>query len=90
VNYDKRNSRYQLIFTITQDDQEILEEIKGLLGKQYKGKVYKDRNTYVLSFSGKRSRKLLKDYISRYPLKTKKAISYKKWIKCERIIEKED
>lgn len=88
INYDKTNNKYQIIFQITQDEIEILNKFKEILGSQYKGTIRKDRETYVLSFSGKKSRELLNNYLKRYPLKTKKAISWKKWIKCERIIGK--
>lgn len=87
INYDKINNRYQIIFQITQDDKEILESIKYLLGNQFKGNIRKDRNTYVLSFSGEKSRKLLNNYLKRYPLRTKKRITWIKWLKSERIIK---
>lgn len=88
INYDKTNDRYQLIFQITQDEKEILDKIKEIFKTTFKGQVRKDRNTFVLAFNGEKSRNLLNTYLRRYPLKTKKLISWQKWLKAERILLK--
>lgn len=90
INYDKTNNRYQLIFQITQDEKEILDSIKFLFSNTHKGTIRQDRGTYVFALSSKSSRKLLNDYLKLHPLKTKKRISWLKWLKAERILAKQD
>jgi len=66
------------MFSITQDEKEILEKIKALFGTKHSGGVTTDRTTYVFSVAGREGKQLLIDYIDKFPLKTKKQVAFLK------------
>lgn len=63
-----------MIFEITQKGVQPLRAIAGLL--QLKSNIRLDREVYVLSTSSAKARGLLIAYLDKFPLKTKKKISY--------------
>ena len=86
IGYDKEVGKYRLIFQITQDEIEILEKIKLLLGKNHRGNIIKDRGTYLFMMSGKNAREQLINYLNVFPLKTQKRIAFMKWKKCHKLL----
>jgi hypothetical protein len=86
INYDKTNDKYQLFFQITQDEIEIIEKIKNLFGKNHRGSIIKDRNTYLLMISSKKARETLIQYLKKYPLKSEKRLKFMKWEKGHRLL----
>jgi hypothetical protein len=66
------------MFSITQDEKEILEKIKALFGTKHSGGVTTDRSTHVFSVAGREGKQLLIDYIDKFPLKTKKQVAFLK------------
>ena len=81
ITVDKHsNSCPKLIFEISQTEREILEEIGAALS--LKRNIRKDRGTYVLSTSSFHARARIIEYLNKFPLKTKKSISFKHWCKA--------
>jgi hypothetical protein len=85
ISYDKTTEKYRLIFQITQDEIEVLENIKKLFGNKHRGSIIKDRNTYLLMISSKEARELIINYLNLFPLKSQKRIAFMKWEKCHRL-----
>lgn len=76
-------TRPKLIFEISQKEIEILQDIANILS--LKKNIRKDRNTYVLYTSDYKARIKLINYLDKYPLKTKKLISYINWKKAHNL-----
>jgi hypothetical protein len=68
------NTRPKLVFEISQKEEELLREIANLL--LLKNNIRKDTNTFVLATSDSKARNKLISYLDKFPLKTKKHISY--------------
>jgi hypothetical protein len=80
-------NRPKLVFEITQKEIEPLKQIARLLS--LKQNIRLDRGVYVLASSSKQARDTLIQYIDKYPLKTKKRISYMNW-KEAHMLDKTD
>jgi hypothetical protein len=79
--------RPKFIFEISQKEYDLLKEIANLLNLP--NNIRKDRNTWVLHTSDSNARLLLIKYLNKYPLKTKKNISFINWEKAQNI-DKQD
>jgi hypothetical protein len=75
--------RPKMVFEITQKEVEPLKEIAKLLS--LKKNIRMDRGVYVLYTSDRNARERIIEYISKYPLKTKKRISYMYWKKAHNL-----
>jgi len=75
ITIDKK--RPKLVFEITQKEIEPLRQIAKLLGLEQNIRL--DRGVYVLATSSFQAREILIKYIDKYPLKTKKRISFMNW-----------
>lgn len=84
----KYKNCYTLVFEITQKEKNVLENIE-LLFPNFKGKLRKDKEVYVLKVSSKRDQDLLIKYIEKFPLKTrKKSMAMKIWKKAHNLQKK--
>lgn len=79
----KDNNNPKIIFEISQKEIEILKEIAEFLS--LKKNIRKDQNNYVLYTSNYNARKKLITYLDKFPLKTKKNISYINWKKAHNL-----
>lgn len=83
------NNTVKLIFEISQKEEEILLNIKELLGvttKIRKCDNKKGEPYWKLSIYSKANRSKLIDYLTNNPLRSHKLEIYKKWIKANEII----
>jgi hypothetical protein len=84
----EKTGSLKIIFEISQNDEQILLNIKEILN--ITSNLTKNKNTWKLSIYSKENRESLIKYLEQYPLKSHKQFAYEKWKEINNLVNNKE